>query len=359
MSETAFVPDLAWIGAIDHDAVWHQVSIRQILNDPQRWVCLHDPYPMRTVAAWRMVAAFALASVEDGIDDYCQRWADRLDLRQGPVPFAQHRSLAEVLERKTEAGQATMAGIDPRRASGNAALLWDHTRAEDRPAYTPAEAVAAMAQTAIVCGSGRATPAEPGAYASGAAGAYNDRVAIVPMHCLGAYLETLVAHYAPAAGDRPVWEWATGRYQPPKRSPKVEPVRTPAGVLEWLTWPARSFLLDWEGDWATGVVMTPGWAPDPDWPRVLHDPFVLPSTNQSHGPDRPMHLSQMHHAVRLTDVAADAEDPDQQQLPLPAHIEAWRQAGGTRMRLIAQHTTQSTQIDGHRVIDIDLKEGVL
>lgn len=355
MSETTFVPDLAWIGAIDHDATWHQASIRQILTDPHRWACLHDPYPMRTVAAWRAVAAFAIASAESGIDDYCQRWADRLDLREGPVPFTQQRPLAEVLERKVDAGEATMASIDPTRASGNAALLWDHTRAGDRPAYTPAEALAAMAQSGIVCGSGRATPAERGAYASGAAGAHNDRVAAIPMHYVGSYLEALVERYAPAEGDRPFWEWAPDRYQPPKS----KTVRTPAGVLEWLTWPSRSFLLDWDGNRATGAVATPGWVPAPDWPRVDHDPFALPSTNPDHGPDRPMHLSQMHHAERLTDVAADAEEPDRQQLPLPAHVQAWRRAGGTRMRLIAQHTTQSTQIDGHRIVDIDLQEGVL
>lgn len=360
--------DVPWIGAVDLAGRWQRASARQILADPGAWGALHEDYPMRTVAAWRLITALHLAAASTGtsIGDYADKWHERLAIRDVPRPFGQHPDLAEVLDHKREKGEGRMVELDPLRASGNAPLLWDHTTADQDPHYSEAEAVTVLLTVAAAGGGGMGTGLPGVKHRSLPAGMYMSAGAVIPYATtVKTVLEAITNHFPPTEHDRPAWEWPEEVFEPVR----VKTVKTPAGVLEGLTWPTRAVLIDWNGPTAIGAVSTPGWKPDPEWARAEHDPFALPGDN----PKRPggvvaalgvrraarelrawhRHTTEDGCTIADSCCCADIYDELPPMRPLPPHFNEMRHTGPLRLRLVGQHSTQETQINGHELEDLD------
>lgn len=363
--------DVPWIGAVDLAGRWQRVSARQILSDPGAWGALHENYPMRTVAAWRLVTALHLAATSTGanIGDYADQWYERLAIRGVPRPFGQHPDLAEVLAYKREKGEGRMVELDPLRASGNAPLLWDHTTADQDPPYSEAEAVAAMLLLATAGAGGtssgmlRVHPKTQKLVSEKfrfpAPGPHMADIAVIPYAgTVKTVLEAITQHFRPDEHDRPAWEWPEDVFEPVR----VATVKTPAGVLEWLTWPTRAVWIDWDGPTAIGAVSTPGWKADPQWARAEHDPFALPDTNPKRlgGVVQEFSLGAAARELRAWHMQTTTSEPTATTgkkksptvRPLPPHFNQMRHDGLLRLHLLAQQSSQKTQINGHEFEDL-------
>lgn len=175
--------------------------------------------------------------------DYFGKWHERFDLFHPTHPFLQVGGYETVSGEKVATTSVTR--LEPERASGNNATLFDHSIEEAAIAYAPAAAARALivAQSWSLGGgkgpTGRIGGGKPFVHPYSSHAPMVGAVAVVVHH---QHLHrTLTANLSligeerrqPSythASDLPTWE--RGQHRPPETA-------TPTGYLEYLTWLAR------------------------------------------------------------------------------------------------------------------------
>lgn len=230
-----------------------EVSLREILARAPDIATITDSSPLATIALHRLILALChriWGPADDGdwqrlweqrafdmaeFEAYAGQWHDRFDLFHPERPFYQCPGLPESLA-------TTVAKLGSQFAAGNNALLFDHSVDDQPAAMRPAEAARmVVAQQAFAIGGLiAALPGEP----RSAEGSHLIKAAVQLV--LGSNLfETLALHLLPISGEDdsahnlhpqdnlPAWE----------REPVTRAERTPAGLLDLLTWQSRRILL--------------------------------------------------------------------------------------------------------------------
>ena len=242
-----------WIPVRFHgESQAHDVSIREALARAPDIAELTDPSPLVTIALHRLLLAIchrvwgpdseaawqqlwqAKRFDVAALDEYLGSWRHRFDLFDGARPFYQTPGLPESVS-------TTVAKLGHEFAAGNNAALFDHSLDADPEALLAADAARLLVAVQAFSIGGLVTrlPGDPPSAES--AHLVKSAVHLV----IGASLfETLLLNLTAIESgtgplnlipeeNRPAWEL----------DPPVAAARTPAGLLDLLTWQSRRVLL--------------------------------------------------------------------------------------------------------------------
>jgi CRISPR system Cascade subunit CasA len=249
------VVDQPWIPVLaPDDPMPRVVSLRQALTNAHEFRAISDPSPLITISLHRLLLAVAHRCFGPGdaqawkglwdsgrldtvaIDAYLDRWHDRFDLFDAERPFYQTAGLPRELA-------VPIAKLTFTKASGNNALLFDHSRDAEPEAIPVDEAARLLVayQAFSIGGLITKLPGEP----TGSDSSHLVKGAVVLPRGDNLF-QTLMLSLVQMDGDldapfafdhrkdMPAWE---------RETPTPRETATDFGYLELLTWQNRRVLL--------------------------------------------------------------------------------------------------------------------
>lgn len=243
-----------WLPCVRADGAPGSYGLRDVLVRAHELRGLADPSPLVTVALHRLLLAILHRNLgpatmrewtvlwrrgrwdEETLGAYLERWRRWFDLFDPERPFYQVMAMPEV-------GERPVAALAPERASGNNAVLFDHSvDASPEPLEPAAAARGLLACQAYAIGIGMSTPF----YLKDAH--LTRGYSVLPEGTT--LFETLMLNLLAYNEDRPLprhgadlpcWE----QESPPEPDPDGT---VPRGYLDYLTWRSRRIHLIPEGD---------------------------------------------------------------------------------------------------------------
>jgi len=251
--------DEPWIPCLDRQGTTVDRSITDVLVDAHKLTAIRDQSPLVTAALHRLMLAILYAALDgprsasewdkiwrgrsfdaSRVQDYLSKWRHRLDLFDAEHPFYQVAGFEIPGKKPTDDRSTSVLKMWQELASGNNDTLFDHTFEEQDKEISPSEAARGLITSqAFAVGGGVGSTSN--LFGKHPNLTHAPMIGGTAVFLVGANLfETLTLNLlvledegrvTSSPDDRPIWE---------HDEPFLPQPRTPAGLLEVLTWPARA-----------------------------------------------------------------------------------------------------------------------
>ncbi len=259
MKPTYNLVDEPWIPCLDKLGTTVDRSITEVLVDAHKLTAIRDQSPLVTAALHRLMLAILYAALDgprsatdwdeiwrrgkfdaSRIQGYLSKWRHRFDLFDTDHPFYQVAGFVIPGKKPTDDRSTSVSKMWQELASGNNDTLFNHTAEEREKVFSPAEAARGLinSQTFAVGGGVGSTSNIFGKHPNlthapmiGGTAVFLVGANLFETFSLNLLVLEDEGRVVSPPGDRPTWE---------HDEPFLPQPRTPMGLLDLLTWPARA-----------------------------------------------------------------------------------------------------------------------